>query len=155
MTQIDIKIANLPQIRSAFRKAPKTMVVNLNKAIKKSILFIAGESAKRAPVKTGNLRASHFRPESLEFRNLYGKLQPSPKYAVFVHDGTVPHIIEPTTKKALFWKTASHPVRGVNHPGTIANPFLRRAVDASQGQVDRFFEQAVNDTLNTIAKEAS
>lgn len=154
MTQIDIKIANMPQIRSAFRKAPKTMVANLNKAIKQSILFIAGESAKRAPVKTGNLRASHFRPESLEFRNLYGKLQPSPKYAIFVHDGTKPHIIEPSTAKALFWKNASHPVKRVNHPGTVANPFLRNAVDASQRQVDRFFYKAVDDTLEQIAKES-
>ncbi len=154
MTSINVEIKNLPQIRAAFRKSPKIMVANLNRAIKQSILFIAGESAKRAPVRTGNLRASHFRPESLEFRNLYGKLQPSPKYALFVHEGTAPHVIEPRSAKALFWKNASHPVKRVNHPGTIANPFLRNAVDASQGQVDRFFIKAVDDTLEQIARES-
>lgn len=154
MTEIKIEIKNLPQIRSAFRKAPKLMTVSLNKAIKKSILFIAGESAKRAPVRTGNLRASHFRPESLEFRNLYGKLQPSPKYANIVHSGSGPYIIEARNKRALFWKGASHPVRRVFHPGIKANPFLARAVDASQGQVDKFFIQSVDDTLNAIANEA-
>jgi len=151
MPEINVKIVNLPQIRSAFRAAPASMTKNLNIAIKKGILFIAGESAKRTPVRTGNLRASHFRSESLEFRNLYGKLQPSPRYAVFVHEGSKPHIIEARNKKALYWPGAAHPVKRVFHPGSKANPFLARAVTASQNQVDKFFIEAVDSTLNDIA----
>lgn len=156
LTKINIEIRNLPQIRSAFSQSPKLMTMNLNRAIKQSILFIAGESAKNAPVRTGNLRASMFRPESLEFRNLYGKLQPSPRYAALVHDG-VAHswIIEPRSKKALFWKGASHPMKRVIHPGIKANPFLQKAVTSSQGQVNKFFEEAVQNTLDTIAKESN
>lgn len=49
-------------------------------------------------------------------------------YPIFVHEGTAAHVITPRVKKALHWKGASHPVRSVNHPGTKANPYFKRAV---------------------------
>ncbi|MFD6094752.1 hypothetical protein ACFVWN_01055 [Nocardiopsis flavescens] len=42
--------------------------------------------------------------------------------------GTKPHIILPRYKKALYWPGARHPVARVHHPGTVANPFMRRAL---------------------------
>ena len=45
-------------------------------------------------------------------------------YALWVEQGTGPHVILPKTKKALFWKGASHPVRMVFHPGTKPHPYL-------------------------------
>ncbi len=53
----------------------------------------------------------------------------SVKYARWVEEGTLPHVILPRNKKALFWPGADHPVRMVNHPGTKARPYL---VPASQ-----------------------
>lgn len=49
-------------------------------------------------------------------------------YWYFHHEGTAPHTIEPRFKKALYWPGARHPVARVNHPGTEANPFLKRAL---------------------------
>jgi len=45
-------------------------------------------------------------------------------YALFVHDGTEPHLIRPNKKQALFWEGAPHPVKLVHHPGTKPIPFL-------------------------------
>lgn len=146
---INIEIKNQEQIRAAFKKAPATMITNLNTAVKKVILFIRARAVQEAPVKTGNLRAS----ARTTFAPLKGELEFKAKYAAWVHEGTSPYQIRPTSKKALFWKGAAHPVRVVNHPGIRANPFLRRAVENSQTQTDAMFEEAVQNTLNTVAKE--
>jgi hypothetical protein len=49
-------------------------------------------------------------------------------YCTDVELGTGPHVIVPTTKQALSWPGAEHPVRKVNHPGTRPYPFLRPAL---------------------------
>ncbi len=53
----------------------------------------------------------------------------SVNYAIFIEEGTQPHVIYPRFKKALYWPGADHPVRMVNHPGNPAYPFLRPAAD--------------------------
>ena len=49
-------------------------------------------------------------------------------HGIYVLAGTKPHVITPKSKKALFWKGASHPVMRVNHPGTKPNDFLGRGL---------------------------
>lgn len=44
-----------------------------------------------------------------------------------------PHRIVPKTKKALYWKGAKHPVRSVNHPGSVLP--ARRLVGYSPADV--------------------
>ncbi len=51
--------------------------------------------------------------------------------AEILEKGTPPHIIRPKDKKALHWPGAQHPVAQVNHPGTPAYHFLRRALRAA------------------------
>lgn len=46
-------------------------------------------------------------------------------YSVDVEMGTMPHLIVPNSKQALFWPGAAHPVAYVNHPGTRPMPYLR------------------------------
>ena len=50
------------------------------------------------------------------------------EYALYVEEGTRPHVIRPRNAKALFWPGADHPYGLVNHPGTPAEPFLRPAL---------------------------
>ena len=47
------------------------------------------------------------------------------EYAKYVEFGTLPHIIIPKNKKALYWDGAEHPVKLVRHPGTSPQPFIR------------------------------
>jgi hypothetical protein len=52
------------------------------------------------------------------------------EYAVYVHEGTRPHTIEPSTAQVLHWvgPTGAVYARRVNHPGYGGNPFLRDAL---------------------------
>lgn len=147
---IKIDIPNLKALKDGFNKSPAVMTKNINVAVRSTIFFIRGKAVAGAPARTGNLRGSAY----TSFAPLMGEIGFKAKYAAWVHEGTSPYIIEPSGKKALFWKGASHPVKRVHHPGIRANPFLRRAVDQSQPATDRFFHKAVQDTLDTIAKGA-
>jgi hypothetical protein len=45
----------------------------------------------------------------------------------YLERGTRPHEIRPRFKKALFWPGARHPVKVVQHPGTVALHTLENA----------------------------
>ena len=51
-------------------------------------------------------------------------------YSSFVHEGTRPHIIRPVRKQVLKFQVGGRTVftKEVNHPGTKARPFLRKAL---------------------------
>lgn len=149
MGDIEIKIKNIEEIKRAFSKSPALMTKNLDRAIRQTILFIMGKSVANAPIRTGRLRASSY----TSYGPLKGEVGFKAKYASYVHDGTSPYIINAKSGKALYWKGASHPVKRVRHPGIKANPFLRKAVENNELQIDKFFENAVQDTLDQIAKD--
>lgn len=54
------------------------------------------------------------------------------EHAVFVHEGTPPHVIRPRRAKKLvfFWRKAGRVVyaKSVRHPGTQGNPYLVKAL---------------------------
>lgn len=78
-----------------------------------------------APVKTGQYKAS------IHVASIRGgqRIITDAPHARIVEWGTRPHIITPTTKQALFWPGARHPVRAVHHPGTRAQHVLTRTAD--------------------------
>ena len=58
---------------------------------------------------------------------------PTVKHAKFVHFGTAPHVIKPKNpggRLRFFWfrKMRWVAFKHVNHPGTMANPFMERAL---------------------------
>ena len=63
---------------------------------------------------------------------LEGRVVAIPKHALYVHNGTRPHVIRPKRAKALrfFWAKKGHTVmfKHVHHPGTRADPFLAKAL---------------------------
>jgi hypothetical protein len=93
-----------------------------------------------APVNTGNLRSSITSVVTSRGLTVSGVVGTPLEYAVYVHEGTRPHEITPRTPGGtLTWKAG--PGSGENrpgprvyarrtfHPGTRANPFLRRAME--------------------------
>lgn len=135
MPNISITITNMVQIRSAFSKAPRVMVDNLNAAIKKTVLTIKrGEVEEYRSlginVITGGLIGSIQRGQY--FTNLRGEVGPnvtgSPgvRYALYVHSGT----------------RSMRP-----------RPFLLNAVQATSNNIGGYFKKAVQDTLDGIGKE--
>jgi hypothetical protein len=90
---------------------------------------VESRAKQLCPVDTGRLRSS------ITWRIIYsgGALDAlvgtNVEYAIFVHEGTRPHVIR--GNPWLYWPGAAHPVRQVNHPGTRAHRFLVDALPAA------------------------
>lgn len=145
MAEIQITIKNLPQIKRAFGMSPLTMRKNLAKAMNKTVLTVGSKATVNAPVDTGRLRSSilggsykagHGRAGG-SFTTNYGvglassnvltaSVGSNVEYALFVHEGT----------------------RYMR-----ARPFLRKAVESSQAEVDGYFLTSVQQTLDEIARQ--
>ena len=69
------------------------------------------------------------------------------EYAQWVNDGTQPYTITPTSKKALYWEGADHPVRVVHHPGIKARHFVEDSLDDVNGRLDGYFLKAISEVM--------
>jgi len=144
---ITIQIKGLKELKTAFNRSPEIVTNQIQKAISLSVALINRKAKIEAPVRTGRLRAG-IRSRISPFR---GMVESTVDYGVHIHEGTAPHIIRPVGKKALYWKGARHPVKSVKHPGTKANPFMKRGVERAEGQVQTIFQKAVDN----VAKQLS
>lgn len=98
-------------------------------------------------VRTGRLRSSITHEITSDSRGLVARIGSNVEYARHVEEGTPPRRI--TTRlsrglppsgrrtvkprpRALHWPGARHPVLAVNHPGTLARPYLRPALAAAE-----------------------
>ncbi len=92
-----------------------------------------------APVLTGYLASTIYK----EVTPNEGKVGAAASYAVDVELGTAPHEIRPANGKVLAFMVAGKMVFTpiVHHPGTKANPFLRRAADLARSKVDVTFAE--------------
>jgi hypothetical protein len=95
----------------------------------------------KAPVKDGCLRSSivkrlEVRPEGLAVRIVADTTPCDPQrrsYALFVNNGTKPHVIQGNPLLSFFWAAGpqgagQYVMASVNHPGTKAQPFLTDAL---------------------------
>lgn len=103
---------------------------------------IANQARADVPVKTGNLgRSIGELPQEYRPFHVSGGVEATADYAVFVHEGTRPHIIRARNAKALhfFWEWGNREVfaKSVHHPGTRARPFLRNAATRTAASDDR------------------
>lgn len=66
-------------------------------------------------------------------------------YAGAVHDGSRPHEIRPSRRRALRFASAGgfRFAKVVRHPGTAPRPFLTQAVEHAQPRIERALGQAV------------
>lgn len=142
---ISIKLTNAKQIQDKLRKMPMEMTKQLDTAVRRTLALVQNNTMREAPVNKqsggGNLRQSI---TTTVTGVASGKLTVESSYGVFVHEGTAPHTIRPSNKKALA-NTRMGKMFGkkVEHPGTKANPFLARAVENSADEVQKYFQEAV------------
>lgn len=122
---VQVRIKNLPQIKSAFNIAPRAMSRELSDAIKKSTFLVEGQSKIRTPVKTGFLRNSHQTSFSGGGLGFSGIVEPTAHYAGFVHQGT------------RYMK---------------GRPFLRQGLESSESKIQLLFRMAVQNVLNDIGR---
>ena len=69
------------------------------------------------------------------------------EYAQWVNDGTQPYTITPTSKKALYWEGADHPVKIVHHPGIKARHFVEDSLADVNGRLDGYFLRAISEVM--------
>lgn len=149
MPVVEVSIPNLKELLFNLRRYPTIS----EKWLQKAIMASGAELHKVArrgvvPWKTGRLVQSF----QVEIGRLMARVGPTVNYAIYVHEGTRPHLILPRTKKALYWEGAPHPVRSVQHPGTKENRFLERMVKLAQPQIVKHFQEAGDQILKEIAK---
>ena len=147
MPQITFEIPQAREFLRALDQNPKTTARELQRALMKSAFEVERRSKQEAPVRTTRLRSSI----SSDVQPLKAVIAPHVKYAFYVHEGTDPHVIRPKRKRALFWKGAAHPVQSVMHPGTKANPFMKRGFRRAEPRVERFFETALRNVVAALA----
>ena len=143
--QISIDVGKqIDSMRSSLKRYPEQSFREFSNAIKKSVMLVQGEAIRNAPVNKqsggGNLRQSIRSHVS----GLIGKVIAWAGYAIFVHEGTRPHTIKIRNKQVLAnRRTGQFFGKVVRHPGTAAQPFLRRSVERSIAQIQRFFMQSM------------
>lgn len=137
---MDIKIEGLSQedFERLIRKARQAIAL----AIKYTATEVWGNIRKEAPVDHGRLAGS-FQLDQVD--DLTYRIWSGVEYALAVHEGTKPHVIEPKNKKALYWDGAKHPVRRVMHPGTQANPYADRAIEQASSRMNEFISRALRE----------
>jgi hypothetical protein len=145
MANYVVTIQGLPELRQAFKDYGKLSEPIFQRAIAASQAILAKHTTKETvPWKTGYLTQTF----AVEIGRLFARWFPTANYALFVHEGTVPHIIQAVKKKALANKETGQIFgRVVHHPGTKANQFIPRIVKAAQPEIDRLFLQAL-DLIN-------
>ena len=117
--------------------------------VEDTALQIEGTAKEHAPVETGNLRSSisHRRIDIAEF------IVGTPvEYAPDVEFGTQPHPITPNGDDPLTFKVDDEWVSTyhVDHPGTPAQPFLRKALRQHQSDLSRNIQQSINALVREI-----
>jgi hypothetical protein len=115
-----------PQVHAIFRRLTEPYLVLVGNRV-------LTEASLRCNVRTGTLRSSLY----LSMETLGFKVGSTMPYALFVHEGTRPHVIRPNTARALRFEAAGGVrfAQKVNHPGYRGNPFLREAMEAVVGSL--------------------
>lgn len=141
----NIYIDGLNEFLADVKKAGLDAKPLISSALTNAATITQRNIRQEAPHKTGSLQRSVMTFMSYPTATVTEQ----EKYGRYVEEGTRPHVIQATNKKALFWKGALNPYKAVRHPGTKANPFFERGVNRSVNEVQAQFSK-VMDKLVTI-----
>ena len=149
MIDIERKEKQLEQITDAFWS--DVVQDMLDRSIKKAVTVLQRYAIQEAPVDQSRLRNSF----QTQFRKSRWRLFNNTNYAIFVHEWTRPHHA-PIDK--LQWRADRHwiPVGALRlsiaKKWTKANPFMDRAVDQGERQVDEIFAKEIDKMFLEITK---
>jgi len=118
-------------------------------AVEKTALQVERSAKQKAPVDTGNLRASiQTVPDGLAQRLVGTNVE----YAPDVEFGTQPHVITPTDAEVLRFEGSDGDIvyaQSVDHLGTPAQPFLRPAIREHESDLVENIRAAIDDLSNS------
>lgn len=104
MAVVEVEIPNLKELLFNLRRYPAIAERWLQKAIVASGAELH-KAANRGnvPWRTGRLVQSF----QVAIGRMFARVWPTANYAIYVEEGTRPHVIFPKIRKALFWKGPS------------------------------------------------
>lgn len=142
-----VTIEGLNDFLGRMEHVPRNADVLMRAALQNSATLIQRNIRDRAPHKSGDLQRSVL--TSIDYPT--ATVEAQSKYAKFVENGTRPHVIQASKKKALAWKGGLHPYKLVHHPGTKANPFFETGVEASADGVEQQFAKVAEKLITYMA----
>jgi len=146
---LKVELKGFDTIIKGLKKSPEVVVKELGIALGKSMVVTHNQALKEAPVNKqgggGNLRQNI---KQNRINKLKGEIDSKAKYSGYVHEGTAPHIIryKKSGRGGLYDKRTKRGFgRVVHHPGTKANPYMKRALKKSEKRINNFFKVAINN----------
>lgn len=164
-TQFAIKIQNLDELLQSLRRSPAIVAPRIADAINKSLAILSknGDQSTfqfKTPreLRTGYLQSTWGAPSSgltlATPTSLVGKIWTNAGYAIYVHEGTKPHVIRVKTKKVLANKKLGLIFgKEVHHPGTTPNKFIPRIIAKSQSDINAAFLSALNYIIKDVGNK--
>jgi len=150
MIDVEINKKHLDDINKYFWT--ETVVKVLSTSIKKSIALLQRYAMEETPVDEWRLRAWF----QTEFKKFYGRLFNPVEYAIFVHEWTRPHKA-PRNKieewALRHWLNPWSVWISIMRRWTKANPFMERAVERWEDQVDEIFQKEIDTMIYKICKD--
>jgi len=123
----------------------------LDRSIKKSIILLERYAIQETPTDQGRLRNDFH----TEFKKSWGRLFNPTNYAIYVHEWTRPHYapLDKITGWALRHSMKPWALRlSIARKGTKANPFMDRAVEEWDKEVDEIFSKEIDKFFYDIFK---
>ncbi len=134
--KITFEFPNLGRAIAAFSKdlfAPISRVVE-----SEFVPNILGILRSAAPKRTGKMADSLF-------SNVMGfgewGISSGVNYERFVRYGTLPHMIYPVNKKALWWQGATHPSAYARNPGIVPDDYVANSAGEFNAEAMRTYER--------------
>lgn len=167
MPNFSIEIPNIEKLRDALAGYPQLASDRLKEAINKSLSILSKSGTQDTfQFKTPSALRTHYLEltwgapgKGLRLAtesNLSGAIWSNARYAIFVHEGTGPHLIRVVKKRVLANKKTGQ-IFGtvVHHPGTQPNRFLPRIMAKAKTEIDATFKEALMAILVAIAEKSS
>ena len=141
MYNIEVNTDSLKKIAKDFW--PGVIKETLDVSVKKSIVLLNRNAIVETPTDRWRLRNSF----QTEFRTWYWRLFNPVEYATYVHEWTRPHSapFDPIAQRAKRkWLNAGAIWRAIKTRWTKANPFMDRAIEKSDREIDQIFQAEID-----------
>ena len=153
---ITVKAKGFEEFVNDMNKAGDLFPTIMRKALTRSVTKIQREAKDNAEQSkdTGSLQRNIKRT----VRGLRGEVVAGSPHAIFVEEGTRPHFPPVAPLEAWAARKLGSPglgfviARSIARKGTPAQPFMQPAVDDSIRDVERYFEIALDELVDVMAK---
>lgn len=157
-TPTDISVRGLRELEQAFESIPLRLQRNVMRAaLRAGAKVVAEEAKRRAPVKSGALQKSIRIGSRLRYGvpeasiRAGGRLKDgrSAWYARIIERGAIPHEIAVRAGTASLFINGRAVGKSVQHPGVVAKPFMRPALDTRAREAVESVAALVRSRLRT------